>query len=59
MVTPIGRFQFILGREIGVAFYGSVQGADAFLVPDSRLMVHPVSVSAPSSRIPQNRAGGP
>jgi hypothetical protein len=37
MVTPIGRFQFILGREIGVAFYGSVQGADAFLVPDSRL----------------------
>jgi hypothetical protein len=37
MVTPIGRFQFILGREIGVSFYGVVQGADAFLVPDPRL----------------------
>jgi hypothetical protein len=36
LVTPIGRFQFILGREVGVSFYGSVQGADAFLVPDER-----------------------
>jgi hypothetical protein len=34
MVTPIGRFQFILGREIGICFYGSAQGADSFLVPD-------------------------
>jgi hypothetical protein len=34
LATPIGRFQFILGREIGVCFYGSIQGADAFLMPD-------------------------
>jgi hypothetical protein len=33
MVTPIGRFQFILGREIGVCFYGTMQGPDSFLVP--------------------------
>ena len=33
MTTPIGRFQFILGREIGVCFYGSAQGADSYLVP--------------------------
>jgi hypothetical protein len=30
--TPIGRFQFVLGREIGVAFYGT-QGADTLLAP--------------------------
>jgi hypothetical protein len=34
MVTPLGRFQFILGREIGVAFYGMLQGADSFLFRD-------------------------
>jgi hypothetical protein len=34
MITPLGRFQFILGREIGVSFYGSIQGADSYLVPD-------------------------
>ncbi len=37
LMTPIGRFQFILGREVGVCFYGSLQGADAFLIPDKRL----------------------
>ncbi len=35
LITPIGRFQFILGREVGVCFYGSVDGADSFLVPYS------------------------
>jgi len=34
IITPAGRFQFILGREVGVYFYGAVQGADAFLIPD-------------------------
>lgn len=34
LVTPIGRFQFILGREMGICFYGSTQGPDSFLVPD-------------------------
>ncbi|MEI7980240.1 MAG: hypothetical protein WCI71_01215 [Bacteroidota bacterium] len=37
MVTPVGRFQFILGREIGVCVYGSGRGADAFLLPYSTL----------------------
>jgi hypothetical protein len=36
IITPLGRFQFILGREVGVCFYGSIQGPDAFLVPDDR-----------------------
>ncbi len=31
--TAIGRFQFILGREIGVAFYGGGSTKDAILVP--------------------------
>jgi hypothetical protein len=35
IITPAGRFQFILGREVGVYFYGVVQGADAFLIPDA------------------------
>jgi len=34
LVTPIGRFQFILGREIGVCVYGSGRGPDSFLIPD-------------------------
>jgi hypothetical protein len=34
LITPLGRFQFILGREIGVCFYGSAHGADSYLVPD-------------------------
>lgn len=33
MITPLGRFQFVLGREVGICFYGAVQGADAFLLP--------------------------
>jgi hypothetical protein len=36
LITPVGRFQFMLGREIGVYLYGSSQGADAFLIPDER-----------------------
>lgn len=35
IISPIGRFQFILGREVGVYFYGSVKGVDAFLIPDN------------------------
>jgi len=37
MITPIGRFQFVLGREVGICFYGSGRGADAFLIPDNAL----------------------
>jgi len=31
--TGIGRFQFILGREIGISFYGRGKYADALLIP--------------------------
>lgn len=34
MATPIGRFQFILGREIGVTFYGLGKTKDALLISD-------------------------
>lgn len=37
LISSVGRFQFILGREVGVYLYGTLQGADAFLVPDDRL----------------------
>jgi hypothetical protein len=30
--TPIGRFQFVLGRELGVIFYG-ITGTDQILAP--------------------------
>ncbi len=32
MATPLGRFQFVLGREIGVAHYGR-RGGDLFFAP--------------------------
>jgi hypothetical protein len=32
MSTRIGRFQFVLGRELGVTFYGLV-GTDSMVVP--------------------------
>jgi hypothetical protein len=31
LVSPIGRFQFILGREVGICFYGSLNGRDSYL----------------------------
>jgi hypothetical protein len=31
LITPIGRFQFVLGREVGVCLYGIGNGPDAFL----------------------------
>lgn len=33
IVTPIGRFQFILGREIAVYFYGSTKTPDSYIIP--------------------------
>ncbi|MFM8912511.1 MAG: hypothetical protein ACKOE6_06245, partial [Flammeovirgaceae bacterium] len=33
--SPIGRFQFVLGREIGVSLYGLGSTADAIFVPDA------------------------
>jgi hypothetical protein len=34
MITPIGRFQFIIGREVGLCMYGTGRGPDSFLIPD-------------------------
>ncbi|MGB8436506.1 MAG: hypothetical protein WCE38_19845, partial [Burkholderiales bacterium] len=31
--TPIGRFQFVLGRELGVTWYGILAGEDQLLAP--------------------------
>ncbi len=33
LLSSIGRFQFILGREIGVYLYGSTRNPDNFIVP--------------------------
>jgi hypothetical protein len=33
IATSVGRFQFVLGREIAVAFYGYIKGEDRFLFP--------------------------
>ncbi len=33
IATPIGRFQFILGREIGITLYGRGDQKDALLIP--------------------------
>ncbi len=33
IATSVGRFQFVLGREIGVAFYGYIKDEDRFLFP--------------------------
>jgi hypothetical protein len=35
IITPLGRFQFILGREVGICFYGSGSGADAYILTDA------------------------
>jgi len=33
IATPVGRFQFVLGREVGVSLYGGGDNKDAILVP--------------------------
>ena len=35
IATTIGRFQFMLGREVGVSFYGYGQEEDRLLIPYS------------------------
>lgn len=34
IATPIGRFQFVLGREVGISFYGYIDD-DRMIVPSS------------------------
>lgn len=43
IATPLGRFQFVLGREVGVAFYG--------LIDDDRLIIPPTVPGAGSTLI--------
>jgi len=33
--TPIGRFQFVLGREVGVSFYGIRRIRESLVIPNS------------------------
>jgi hypothetical protein len=33
--TPVGRFQFVLGREVGVSFFGLGNTQDALFIPDA------------------------
>jgi hypothetical protein len=33
IVTPIGRFQFVLGREVGVYFFGTTKAPDTYFIP--------------------------
>ena len=33
IATPVGRFQFVLGREVGVSFYGYWKEEDRLLLP--------------------------
>ena len=44
LVSPIGKFQFILGREVGLYVYGTLQGADSYIVPDERWGVGEMSL---------------
>lgn len=38
IATPIGRFQFVLGREVGISMYGTNQSKpDALLIPNPGL----------------------
>jgi hypothetical protein len=51
IVTPIGSFQFILGREIGISFFGTDRHRDAFMMPDVNNPGNPVLVSLTSTQI--------
>jgi len=41
IVTPIGRFQFMLGREIGISLFGTDRHPDPFIMPD---IAHPGNI---------------
>ncbi len=34
IATPVGQFQFVLGREVGVSFYGLNSPFDELIIPD-------------------------
>lgn len=46
IATPVGRFQFVFGREVGATFFGYVGGEDRFLTPyvvDGEFGVMPIA----------------
>jgi hypothetical protein len=43
IATSIGRFQFVLGREIGVSLYGLNKTEDGLLIPSSTGKVTPIT----------------
>ena len=45
IATPVGRFQFVLGREIGISFYGNY----SFIIPTAGLPPNNATVLALSS----------
>jgi len=45
IATPIGRFQFVLGREIGISFYGNY----SFIIPTSGIQPNNATVLSLSS----------
>jgi len=50
IATSVGRFQFILGREIGVGFFGYTSGADTrFVLPTSPGSATPFTLAELSS----------
>jgi hypothetical protein len=51
IITPIGRFQFVLGREIGISLFGTDRHRDSFIMPDIANPGSQVLVSLTSTQI--------
>lgn len=52
IATPIGRFQFILGREVGISFYGRGKQKDAMLIPTGKNTTSLVSFKSTQFNFP-------
>jgi hypothetical protein len=52
IATPIGRFQFVLGREVGVSFYSVGKTQDVVLIPSSSNKAIAVGLNSTSFEFP-------
>ena len=52
IATPIGRFQFVLGREVGVSFYTAGRTQDVFLIPNAGNKITAVGMNTTSFEFP-------
>jgi len=55
METFLGRFQFVLGREVGVSFYGRTRTRDAIIyltVPDNEIQTNFISYRSTQIELP-------